>query len=73
MIPVRNGVWYQYDRPLKKNPIDQVGAAKHRLIARLNEMRVNLDGLFISEVVVLPKIGDTPAEGLGPGAPRSRI
>lgn len=73
LISVRNGVWHQYDRPMKKNPFEQVGAAKHRLIARLREMRVNLDGFFMSEVVVLPDVGDIPAEGLGPGAPRNRI
>jgi len=73
LISVRNGVWYQYDRLLKKNPFEQVGAAKHRLIARLHEMRVNLAGFFMSEVVVLPNVGDIPAEGLGPGAPRNRI
>ncbi|MBM4076502.1 MAG: NERD domain-containing protein, partial [Planctomycetes bacterium] len=73
LISVRDGVWYQYDRPLKKNPFDQVGAAKHRLIARLKEMRVNLDGFFMSEVVVLPDVGDIPVEGLGPGAPSNRI
>lgn len=73
LISVRNGVWHQYDKPLRKSPFEQVGAAKHRLIGRLNEMRVNLDGFFMSEVVVLPDVGDIPAEGLGPGAPRNRI
>lgn len=72
-ISVKDGVWYQYDKALKKNPFGQVGAAKHKLIARLHEMRVNLDGFFMSEVVVLPDVGDIPAEGLGPGAPRNRI
>jgi len=73
LISVRSGVWYQYDRPLKKNPFDQIGAAKHRLISRLREMRVNLNGFFMSEVVVLPDVGDIPVAGLGPGAPRNRI
>jgi len=72
-VSVREGVWYSYDKPMKKTPFEQVGTAKHRLIARLNEMKANLDGFFISEVVVLPDVGDIPAEGLGPGAPRHRI
>ena len=73
LVSVKDGVWYQYDKALKKNPFEQVGAAKHKLIARLNEMRVNLDGFFMSEVVVLPDVGDIPDQGLGPGAPRNRI
>ena len=73
LVSVKDGVWYQYDKALKKNPFEQVGAAKHKLIARLHEMRVNLDGFFMSEVVVLPDVGDIPDQGLGPGAPRNRI
>jgi hypothetical protein len=72
-VSVREGVWYSYGKPMKESPFEQVGTAKHRLIARLNEMKVNLDGFFISEVVVLPDVGDIPAVGLGPGAPRHRI
>jgi len=73
LISIKDGVWYQYDKALKKSPFEQVGAAKHKLIARLYEMRVNLDGFFMSEFVVLPDVGDIPAQGLGPGAPRNRI
>jgi len=72
-VSVREGVWHSYEKPMKKSPFEQVGAAKHRLITRLNQMGVNLDGFFISEVVVLPDVGDIPAEGMGPGAPRDRL
>ena len=34
-------------------------------------MKLDLEGLFINEVVVLPDVGDLPREGLGPNAPRS--
>lgn len=73
LISVREGDWYQYDRKLKKNPFDQITKAKHKLISRLREMRVDTSGLFLSEVVVLPDVGDVPPAGLGPGAPRDRI
>jgi hypothetical protein len=71
-VSVREGVWYGYKKPMKKSPFEQVALAKHKLIERLKEVRVNMDGFFMSEVVVLPDVGDIPTEGLGPGAPRNR-
>lgn len=73
LISVKDGAWYQYDRKLKQTPFEQLVKAKHKLISRLKEMRVDSAGLFVSEVVVLPDVGDAPTEGLGPGAPRERL
>jgi len=70
LISVRSGAWYSYDRPLKQSPFEQVARAKHGLIKRLRHGGVDLTGLFVQEVVAMPDVGDIPADGLGPGAPR---
>lgn len=71
IIAVRNGQWYSNNEKLKTDPFSQIAGAKHQLARRLKAIGLNLDGLFINEVVVLPDVGDVPAEGLGPNAPRS--
>jgi len=73
IIAVRSGRWYQNGEPLKKDPFTQIASAKHQLARRLKSMGLDLEGLFISELVVLPDVGDAPAEGLGPSAPRSHL
>jgi len=70
-IAVRDGQWHQNDHRLKTDPFLQIANAKHQLARRLKAMRLDLEGLFINEVVVLPDVGDIPRDGLGPNAPRS--
>ena len=70
-IAVRDGQWYQNNERLKTDPFLQIANAKHQLARRLKAMKIDLDGLFINEVVVLPDVGDIPRDGLGPNAPRS--
>lgn len=72
-ISVREGVWYSNNIKLKKNPFEQIVEAKHKLIARLTEMRLDTANMFLQELVILPDIGEVPEEGIGPGAPRDRI
>ena len=72
-ISVRSGEWYQNGLKLKKDPFTQIGNAKHQLAKRLKSVGLILDGLYINEIVVLPDVGDAPAEGLGPNAPRSHL
>jgi hypothetical protein len=70
VISVRGGQWCAYNTPLKRNPFEQVARAKHGLLKRLRSARLDLNGLYIQEVVAMPDVGDIPPEGIGPGAPR---
>ena len=72
-IALRDGVWYSNEKRLKESPFEQVTAAKHKLVQRLRQSVGDLYGFFMCEVVVLPDMGDVPAEGLGPGVPRDRV
>jgi hypothetical protein len=70
VISVRGGQWYAYDTALKRSPFEQVARAKHGLLKRLHSAGLDLNGLYIQEVVAMPDVGDIPPEGIGPGAPR---
>lgn len=70
-ISIRDGQWYSNEIKLKTDPFSQIANAKHQLVRRLRSIDLDLTGLFLNEIVVLPDIGDVPSEGLGPNAPRS--
>jgi hypothetical protein len=70
IVEVVQGEWRQNGRPLKRTPAEQAMRSKHLLIERMRRIRVGLDGLFLRHVVALPDVGDLPATGLGPDAPR---
>lgn len=68
-ITIEKGVWHQYDRPLKRSPVEQAMKAKHALIARMGSAKIDLRTLFVTHAVALPDVGSVPPEGLGPDAP----
>jgi hypothetical protein len=70
LISLREGVWHQYDRALKKSPVEQVTKAKHMLFRRMRSIGVDLHDLYMCHVVAMPDVGVVPAEGLGTDAPR---
>jgi hypothetical protein len=70
LVSLREGVWHQYDRALKKSPVEQVKSAKHLLVRRMGSIGVDTHDLYMCHVVALPDVGVLPAEGLGPDAPR---
>lgn len=70
LVSLREGVWHQYDRALKKSPVEQVNRAKHLLVRRMGSIGVDTHDLYMCHVVALPDVGVLPAEGLGPDAPR---
>ena len=53
-----------------KNPIEQIISAKHQLAKRLIARGLDLRGLFIRDVVVLPDVVDVSAGGIDPAVPR---
>ena len=70
-ISRRDGNWYQYEKKLKKNPFTQIIEAKHALVQRMKQLRIDLDDIYINHIVVMPLLGDIPLDGLGPEAPRN--
>lgn len=71
-VSIKEGQWYSYDNKIK-NPIEQIVGAKHQLVKRMQQLRIDLHDLFMQEMTVLPDVLDVPADGLGPGAPREVI
>lgn len=68
-VHLREGVWHQYDRRMKKSPVQQVMRAKHQLVQRCRTCNVNTDLVPMRHVVALPDVGSVPEDGLGPDAP----
>ena len=69
LVSIKEGQWYSYAIKIK-NPIEQIIGAKHQLVKRMRQLRVDLHDLYLQEITVLPDVLDVPADGLGPGAPR---
>jgi hypothetical protein len=72
IITVSEGQWKSNHNKIK-NPAQQVLKAKYQLIKRLNGIKVNLDGIFITHAVAFPDIVDFPAEGAGTDCPRNIV
>jgi hypothetical protein len=70
VISVREGEWFSYARKMKKSPFEQIVTAKHALVRRMKQMKVDLHDLYFNEIVVMPHVGDIPSIGLGPDAPK---
>ena len=73
IVTIDKGRWVQYDRQLRKSPVDQVMKAKHQLLSRLRCSGVDMNGLFMCHAVALPDVGAVPAAGLGLDAPAEII
>lgn len=73
IVTIEKGRWMQYDRPLRKSPVEQVMKAKHQLLSRLRSSGVDMNGLFMCHAVALPDVGAVPAAGLGLDAPAEII
>jgi hypothetical protein len=72
-ITVLDGVWYQYDRRLKKSPDEQVMKAKHALVSRLRSMKIDLNGIRLVDTVCLPSVRNVPESGVGAALPRGNV
>lgn len=72
IITVSEGQWKSNQNKIK-NPAQQVLKAKYQLIKRLNGLKLNLDGIFITHAVAFPDIVDFPAEGVGTDCPRNIV
>ena len=72
IITVSEGQWKSNHNKIK-NPAQQVLKAKYQLIKRLNGIKLNLDGVFITHAVAFPDIVDFPAEGAGTDCPRNIV
>lgn len=72
IITINDGKWKSNNNKIK-NPAQQVLKAKYQLKKRLEGMKVNLDGIFISHAVAFPDIVDFPTEGGGADCPRNIV
>lgn len=76
-IRIKDGQWYGYlDTPREhtiKNPIEQLINARHQLVKRLQLQHINLNDLYMRDLVVLPDVRGVPDIGLGPGVPQETI
>ena len=76
-IRIRDGQWFGYlDTPRQhpvKNPIEQLMNARHQLVKRLRLQSIDLNDLYMRDLVVLPDVGGVPDIGLGPGVPPETI
>lgn len=72
-IDIEKGQWLQNGQPLRRSPAEQVKAAKHCLVKRLRTAHIVIDDLFMQHVVALPDVGEVPAAGLTPDAPREIV
>ena len=71
-VKITEGVWQSNGKDIR-DPSTQVAKAKHSLIRRLKKMNVDLTGIFIQQVVLLPDIIDFPDIGAGPSCPREIV
>lgn len=71
VISIKDGVWFQYDKAMKRSPDEQVMKAKHALVRRLSGMGFSLPKIV--DIVSLPDIRNTPDIGIGPALPLDRI
>ncbi|MFZ4719720.1 MAG: NERD domain-containing protein [Ilumatobacteraceae bacterium] len=72
-VRLKDGVWFQYERRLKRSPVVQVMRAKHELLKRCRACSVDVRDLDLRHVVALPAVGSVPPEGLGPDAPAETL
>ena len=73
LVNLREGRWFQYDTKMKRSPAEQVMKAKHALVARCRSAGIDMRALPVCHAVALPDVGEVPASGLGPDAPREIV
>ncbi len=73
LVHLREGQWFQYDTKMKRSPAEQVMKAKHALVARCRSAGIDMRALPVCHAVALPDVGEVPAAGLGPDAPREIV
>lgn len=65
-IAVRQGAWFQDDRPLAKSPVDQAARAMHTLVRKMKGAGSTAPRPHLVHAIVLPDAVSVPDESLGP-------
>lgn len=65
-VAVRQGAWFQDDRPLAKSPVDQAARAMHTLVRKMKSAGPTAPRPHLVHAIVLPDAAIVPDGSLGP-------